>query len=154
MKARAAVILIQNGKIALIERYRQGLHYFVFPGGKVEAKETPAQAAARETKEELGLKVVVGAMVAVVWYLGSPQYYFLAQAAGGQFGQGNGSEMNSAPDSTKGTYHPIWMELTKLKSQPLLPKIMTGFVLKSIQDGWAETPLLVKDQPPDEASRV
>lgn len=31
-----------------------------FPGGKVEAGETPAEAAARECLEETGLRVVVG----------------------------------------------------------------------------------------------
>lgn len=79
MKARAAIILILEDKIALIERYRRGVHYFVFPGGKIDEGETPAQAAKRETKEELGLEVEIGRMVAEVWYLGSPQYYFSAQ---------------------------------------------------------------------------
>ncbi len=151
MKARAAVILIQDEKIALIERHRQGLYYFVFPGGKVEAGETPAQAAARETKEELGFDVSIGSMVANVWYQGSPQYYFLARYTGGQFGHGSGTEMTSAPGSKKGTYQPVWIDLALISSIPLLPKMMAELVLRSLSVGWPDKPLVVTDAPPDEA---
>ena len=37
-----------------------------FPGGKVEPGETPAEACAREVREELGVEVAVGAAVALV----------------------------------------------------------------------------------------
>ena len=149
MRARAAVILIQNDKIALIERHRQGLHYFAFPGGKIESGETPAQAAVRETREELGLKIKVFRMVAEVWYLGNPQYYYLAEAMGGWFGHGSGSEMSSSLETKKGTYLPVWMGLDQLVNQPVLPKLMAEYVHKATHEGWPDTPLLVTDQPPD-----
>lgn len=150
MKARAAAILIQNDKIALIERYRSGRHYFVFPGGKIEPGESPAAAAKRELKEELGLEVSIGQMVAEVWYLGTPQYYFLAEVIGGQFGHGTGAEMNSLPDSEKGSHLPVWMQVDELSSQPVLPTVVAGFVITSHTKGWPERPLLVTDRPPDE----
>ena len=153
MRARAAIILIQNDKIALIERHRQGLHYFAFPGGKIEAGETPAQAAVRETQEELGLKVKVSRMVAEVWYLGNPQYYFLAEAMGGRFGYGSGSEMSSSLETKKGAYLPVWMELEQLVSQPVLPKLIAEYVHKAQQEGWPGTTLVVTNQPPDETGQ-
>ena len=151
MKPRAAVILIQNDKIALIDRHRQGSHYIVFPGGKVEAGETPAEAARRETREELGLEVNIGRMVAEVWYLGNPQYYFLAEASGGRFGQGTGEEMNSSLGSKKGTYRPTWMRLGELARQPVLPKLVAELVMNASRDGWPEATLVVRDMPPDES---
>ncbi|MCC6569407.1 MAG: NUDIX domain-containing protein, partial [Anaerolineales bacterium] len=59
MRTRAGVVLIENNKIALIERHRAGLEYFVFPGGGVDEGESPEQAAVREAMEELGVEVVV-----------------------------------------------------------------------------------------------
>ncbi|HEY5158219.1 MAG TPA: NUDIX domain-containing protein, partial [Anaerolineales bacterium] len=63
MSYRAAILLLQDDKIALIERQRAGLHYFTFPGGHVEEGETPEQAAVREAAEELGLQVVIKKML-------------------------------------------------------------------------------------------
>jgi 8-oxo-dGTP pyrophosphatase MutT (NUDIX family) len=145
VKARAAVILIVNDKIALIERYRSGKHYLVFPGGKIKSRENPIDAASREAEEELGLKTTIGRMVAEVWYQGTPQYYFLAEASDGQFGQASGAEMSSHPDSEKGSYLPIWMGVDSLLNLPLLPKLMAEFVWKSFHEGWPVEPLVVTD---------
>jgi 8-oxo-dGTP pyrophosphatase MutT (NUDIX family) len=150
MKARAAVILIQNDKITLIERHRSGRHYFVFPGGKIKAGETPATAAKREIMEELGLEVKIGQMVAEVWYQGSPQYYFLADRISGQFGHGTGTELNSSLDSEKGSYRPIWLRIDDFLKHQVLPKLVADFVWKSHHSKWPENPLVVKDNPPDE----
>ncbi len=45
-------IVIRNGNILLMERWRLGKHYFSIPGGGIEADETPEQAAIREIYEE------------------------------------------------------------------------------------------------------
>ena len=150
MKARAAVIIIENDKIALIERHRLNRHYFVFPGGKIKTDETSVEAAAREAEEELGFQVKIGPMVAEVWYLGTPQYYFLAEFIGGKFGQGSGAEMSSPPDSEKGSYLPVWVSIDTLLDQPLLPMLMAEYVWKSYREGWPGNPLLATDSFPDE----
>jgi 8-oxo-dGTP diphosphatase len=150
MKPRAAVILIENDKIALIERHRSGKHYLVFPGGKIEAGEIAAFAAQRELKEELGLEVEIGQMVAEVWYEETPQYYFLGQTIGGQFGSGTGKEMLNPPDSKKGSHLPLWVPVDDLLSKPVLPKLMAEFVLHSYHSGWPEQPLVLTDQAPDD----
>lgn len=149
MKPRAAVILIRNDAIALIERHRSGRHYFVFPGGKIQSDETAENAAEREAREELGLELKIGRMVAEVWYQGTPQYYFLADLLGGRFGQGTGSEMSSLPDSEKGSYLPIWMPVAELTGHPVLPVLMAEYVWKSYQNQWSDAPLYVTDRPPD-----
>jgi 8-oxo-dGTP diphosphatase len=59
----AAAILVQNGAILCLRRGASPYDYirgkFEFPGGKVEAGETPAAALARELREELDLSVPV-----------------------------------------------------------------------------------------------
>ncbi len=150
MKPRSAIILIQDGLVALIERHRSGRHYFVFPGGKIEAGESAGVAAVREAWEELGLEVSIGRMVAEIWYNGTPQYYFLAEATGGQFGQGQGPEMAGLPGSKKGSHLPVWMPLSEITHREVLPKLMAELVSDSYPNAWPEPMLVVTDSPPDE----
>jgi 8-oxo-dGTP diphosphatase len=81
MRIRAGIVLIKENKVALIERYRAGLHYFIFPGGGVDEDESPEQAASREALEELGITVGIKQKVAEVQFgQNSRQIYFLAGA--------------------------------------------------------------------------
>lgn len=52
----ARSIIIRGGRIAMIHSAKYD--YYKFPGGGVEAGETPAEAMARETLEEAGLTVI------------------------------------------------------------------------------------------------
>lgn len=52
-------VVLHEGKILLMERWRPGLHYFSIPGGGVEADETPDECAVREILEETALVVTI-----------------------------------------------------------------------------------------------
>lgn len=53
------------GRILLVQpTYKD---YWDIPGGYVETGETPAQAAAREVREELGIEVPVGPLLVADW---------------------------------------------------------------------------------------
>lgn len=59
--AAGAVITDQRGRVLLVKRGTQPERgRWSVPGGSVDPGETPAQAAARETLEETGLRVIVG----------------------------------------------------------------------------------------------
>ena len=142
MTYRAAIILIQDERIALIERHRAGDHYFAFPGGHIEPGETPEQAAGREAWEELGLQVETVRQVAEGSWQGHPQYYFLVRVIGGTFGTGMGDEMQSPP-AGRGTYHPIWMPLDDILNQPVKPQKIAEFVSRSYKNGWPDKPVMI-----------
>lgn len=49
-------IIIKENKIAMV--YSQKYHYYKFPGGGIEQKETQIDALVRETREEVGLDII------------------------------------------------------------------------------------------------
>lgn len=151
MRTRAGIVLIQKDKVALIERHRAGLDYFVFPGGGVDEGETLEQAAIREAMEELGIEVAIKQKVAEI-QIGqkSKQVYFLVEQVGGEFGSGDGEEYTDADpnDPSEGIFIPIWMPIDELAShEKIYPVALTELVCKSTTAGWAETPLITCEEP-------
>ena len=149
MRTRAGVVLIQENKVALIERHRAGLDYFVFPGGGVDEGESPEQAAIREALEELGLQVAIKQKVAEV-QLGkrSRQIYFLVEQIGGEFGTGTGEEFDADPDHPQqGIYIPIWMSIDQLPQYTnVYPAELAKLVVKSVKEGWRD-PIVTFEEP-------
>ncbi|WEG12181.1 NUDIX domain-containing protein [Pullulanibacillus sp. KACC 23026] len=118
MRDRAAVVLIERGKVALIKRVQNGETYYVFPGGGIEAGETPEAAAKREACEELGVEILLKDCLLELEYNGN-QYYFLAKITGGVFGSGKGEEF---ADSHRGSYLPMWVGIDELATLDVKPK--------------------------------
>ncbi len=151
MRVRAGIVLIKENKVALIERHRAGLDYYVFPGGGVDEGETPEQAAIRETMEELGIEVTIKQKVAEIT-LGpkSRQIYFLVEHVSGEFGTGTGEEFTDSDpnDPDEGIYVPIWMPVDALPMQSnVYPADLSRLVVKSARDGWRKKPLIVTERP-------
>jgi 8-oxo-dGTP diphosphatase len=142
MSYRAAVLLLQDDQIALIERHRADKLYFTFPGGHVEPGETPEAAAVREADEELGLQVVIKKWLAKMAWQGHWQYYYLVDKVGGKFGTGSGEEL-VAPPPEKGTYQPVWMPIASLLDQPVLPSEIATLVIRWSREGWPEQPVVI-----------
>lgn len=57
----AAVLYVQDGKIALVKQYRYlyAKEIYEIPAGKIDEGEDPATAAARELEEETGIRAEV-----------------------------------------------------------------------------------------------
>ena len=142
MRIRAGIVLIENNNVALIERHRAGLNYFVFPGGGVNEGESPEQAAVREAMEELGVRVDIKLKVAEI-LLGqkSRQIYFLVEQVGGEFGTGAGEEYSDSDpnDPDEGIYIPVWMPISELPGHVNVhPAYVANLVVRSVKEGWAE----------------
>ena len=145
MSYRAAIILLKDDQIALIERHRADQHYFTLPGGHVEPGETPEQAAIRETKEELGIDVTIQRLAAVIWWHDRPQYYYLAEAVGGDFGTGTGEEMHN-PLPERGTYLPTWVAVGDMLDLPVLPRSLARLVVQARSTGWPDPAPVSRDE--------
>jgi ADP-ribose pyrophosphatase YjhB (NUDIX family) len=82
------------------------------PGGRVEAGESPADAAAREVLEETGLTVAVGDLLATVEVLGYLVHDFAAVVVAGTLSAGD-----DASDAR-------WCEPTELSAMTLSPGLL------------------------------
>lgn len=154
---RARAIIIRDRAVALIERRRAGQCYYVFPGGGVEAGETPHDAARREAREELGLLVEVGKPVAETRHQGDAHTFFLAEIVGGQFGAGDGDEVRGLKPPERGAYTPVWLPVEELTSRSVYPRAIARLVADAVTEGWPATPLIVDisvDEGDDLAQRV
>jgi 8-oxo-dGTP diphosphatase len=150
MRVRAGAILIEDGKVALIERHRAGRHYYVFPGGGMDEGETPEQAAVREMQEETGLHVIIQRKVAQIFFGLSEQVYYLVDRLDGKFGTGTGEEFTDSDpnDPTEGVYVPVWMSLEELAQYDnVYPADVAALVIDAVKSGWPEEPILVVEDP-------
>jgi 8-oxo-dGTP diphosphatase len=151
MRIRAGIVLIQDDKVALIERHRAGLDYFVFPGGGVDEGESAEQAAVREAMEELGIEVVIRQKVADL-QLGSKsrQIYYLVEQVGGEFGTGIGEEYtDSDPNSPEeGIYIPVWIPVDELILHAnIYPADLARMVVRAVKEGWPEDAEVLFEEP-------
>ncbi len=131
-RVRAGVVLVHEGQVALIERHRDGvMPYYVFPGGGVEPMEPPEGAAVREAREELGIHVALGPLLAEVRFRPrgadiaaeeSLQLYYHAQWVSGTFGTGSGPEYADAAGVR--AYVPRWVALLSLGDYDVRPRVV------------------------------
>ena len=127
-RGRAAVVLRDGGRVALIKRVRDGRTYFVFPGGGIQPEETPAHTAVREAREELGLDVVLGRRLLIEEFRGETKHYFSAIVIGGEFGTGTAAELRASGTTERGTYEAIWMEISELPFYDVRPRALAAML--------------------------
>jgi 8-oxo-dGTP pyrophosphatase MutT (NUDIX family) len=111
---RARVVTVApSGRVAMIERYVNGRTFLSVPGGRLEPGETPEQAALREIKEELGLRVTLAGRLIDL----DQQAYFLAVVPEESPLVLSGPELRQA--SARNRYTPRWVDGATLDGLPL-----------------------------------
>ncbi len=125
----ARVIILDNGKLLLIHRFKKGKEYWVLPGGAIEGRETPEQTAIREIKEETNLDIELKELLWEIQeeYNSNYGYYFLAKSFKGEQRFG-GPETEKQSEDNK--YSLEWVSLEKLKEILFYPKEIKEKILK------------------------
>ena len=109
MKKATAAVIVQENKIFLAQRMKDG--FWEFPGGKIDIGETPAQCVVREMKEELSIDIEIEKFLGLVEgvYRGMPMqvYAFLTKLNGGTI------VLNVHKDAK-------WLERKEIEQYPLV----------------------------------
>ncbi len=118
VRERAAVLIVEDGRVLLMRRRKHGSEYYVVPGGGIESGETPEEAAIREAKEEAGLDVAPAKKLGAFRHEGRMTHYFLAASRRGQSRIGSPErERRSAGN----VYELEWVDAARIGDIPLRP---------------------------------
>lgn len=92
-------VLIEDGKILLVEQEVSESRHWAHPGGKLEYGETLKQSIVREFKEETGLEISVGDLLYVTDRINENHHVviisFQVSKLGGKLGTGKGEEFTT-----------------------------------------------------------
>jgi ADP-ribose pyrophosphatase YjhB (NUDIX family) len=106
-------IIIREGKILLIHRFKEGREYWVIPGGGVEEGESLETALKREMIEETGLKIISFELVKTI----GEQYIYTCVLSDGEVVLG-GPEDKDNSEANK--YILTWVPIDEAKKIEVL----------------------------------
>lgn len=129
--ARASILMIRDGKVLMIHRFRDGNEYYVLPGGGIESNETPEMAALRELEEETSVSVeIVKQMAHFSDSEGRQHYIFLSR-----YVTGTPNLKINSPEKSKNSndnvYEPQWVSIEKLKESVIWPEEVRKFIFET-----------------------
>ncbi|MBP8591395.1 NUDIX domain-containing protein [Candidatus Shapirobacteria bacterium] len=132
----AGIIFSKSGEsVALIERYKDGRHYFVFPGGGMETTDrSKKDALLREIKEETNLFVKVISQPYQIDILGhSRQFFYICRHAEGELsivGEEEGKQ------SANYQYLIGWFPMADLRKKKVYPLEVRDWLLEDFSSGY------------------
>lgn len=118
LRHTARGIVVHDGQILLMERWRGRLHYFSIPGGGIESGETAEDTVVREIHEETSITVKVRQQVLEMHDGEFSHKIYLCQYINGE-----PKLRPDAPEAVHGPenrFKPGWVPLEKLPELPFI----------------------------------
>ncbi len=126
----ARAVVVEDGRVLVIRRLKNGSWYAVIPGGGVEDGETFAEAAVRELGEETSL---VAEPVRLLWDdVDDRQQFFLMGPAVGSLALGGPEAAEQAADNR---HVPTWVEVDRLDEVDLRPAALRPMIIELVTQG-------------------
>jgi 8-oxo-dGTP diphosphatase len=134
-----AIIFHHDGRLLMVERYRHSEHYFVLPGGHMDAGETPEKTVMREVYEETGLRVrVIKLLYTSVDVFGNDQKIYLCEynGRGEPALQPQSIEARVASSDDPRRWLPGWFSFDELRTQTVYPRDLLRYVEEDRASGY------------------
>ncbi len=141
MGKASRAIIIENGKILVMYRNKQGSQYYTLVGGRATDEETPEDALLREVKEETGL-VITRARLVYVEYHQPPyneQYIYLCEVAShDDISLQDTSEEAHLNKLNTNIHRPQWADKKSFATLPFRTPRLQEAIIKGIKKGFAK----------------
>jgi 8-oxo-dGTP pyrophosphatase MutT (NUDIX family) len=144
MRQAVRAIMIKDQDMLAMHRNKFGKVFYELVGGGIGVGETAEEALNREVREETSLKIGNIKMV-FVEEAGKPygnQYIYLCEYVGGEPIMQPSSAEAQINKLGKNIYTPVWLPLEKLDKVPFLSKELQDNILKCLESGFPDEPLV------------
>jgi len=144
MANAARAIIIENNKMLLMHRNKDGKLYFTLVGGRLNGDETPEQALSREVKEETGLDVINCRLVYMEEHSEpyNHQYIFLCNVAPhGDIAIQDASEEALLNRISTNVHRPLWVDTSSFATLPFLTMRLQNAIATALKKGFPEEPI-------------
>lgn len=144
MADAARAIIIENKKMLLMHRNKDGKQYFTLVGGRVQEREAPEQAVAREVKEETGLDVTSCRLVYLEEHPApyNNQYIFVCEVAPhSDVAIQDASEEALLNKMSTNIHMPLWVDVASFSTLPFLTTNLQTTIARDLKKGFPTVPI-------------
>ena len=136
-RIRAVAVILNDDKIALLHRIKNGKEYYVFPGGGVEIGETVEEAVLRETMEETSLTVKIEKFLYHYLYDDNTEnIFYLCKYVSGILKLGESNEAEEMRRNSQNFYEPVWIPIKDLSKTLVYPLEARDWFLEDINNNF------------------
>jgi 8-oxo-dGTP pyrophosphatase MutT (NUDIX family) len=142
MKQSARAIVLKDGNLLLMKRFKLDREYYTLLGGTIKPMEQPAAAALREVLEESGV-VVNNPRLVFEEDAGDPfgpQHIFMCDYVSGDPKLPAESEEAFWTTPGKNTYEPLWFPFDSLQDIPFVSPLLKEALLIARDKGFPSEP--------------
>jgi len=143
MATAARAIIIEDKKMLLMHRNKNGKQYFTLVGGRVQDGEAPQQAMVREVKEETGLDVTACRLVYLEEHADpyNSQYIFVCEIAShGVVAIQDASEEALLNKISTNMHTPLWVDVASFSTLPFLTMNLQTVITRDLKKGFPDLP--------------
>ena len=144
MAEAARAIIIEDNKLLVMFRNKNGSQYYTLVGGRVDSGETPEQTVAREVQEETGLQVT---SCRQVYFEDHPepynkQYIYLCSVAPhGEVAIQEYSEEGVMNRVNINIHQPMWVDVKNIDKLAFRTPQIQAALVQAVKKGFPKDPV-------------